>query len=76
MEAQSKRTNKVFTGKLAALMVKVGVAMPLNDSPKDLKAAEIVELINQCTTISDIEMFGGDTRKTVVKAFEKKKAEL
>ena len=41
-----------------------------------LAAADIVKLINSAESVSDIEEFADDDRKTVKEAFEQKLAEL
>jgi hypothetical protein len=73
--ARSKKTGKVFKGKLAALMQRIGVADPFEISAK-LSASEVVAQIKECETIEDLLVWAGDTRKTVKAAFEKKFKEL
>ena len=76
MKAKSIRTDKVFKGKLATLMVKVGVAMPLDENQNKLSGAETIALINECETVEQLKVYEGDSRKTVLKAYNKKLNEL
>ena len=76
MKAKSIRTDKVFKGKLATLMVKVGVAMPLDENQNKLSGTETIALINECDTVDQLKVYEGDNRKTVLKAYNKKLNEL
>jgi hypothetical protein len=43
MEAISKKSGKKFTGKVAALMLRIGVATPVEDSSEELLTDENTE---------------------------------
>ena len=73
--ARSIKTGKVFKGKLATLMQRIGVAKPLDDFA-GLNAADVVLLIKDCKTIDELNLYANDKRKTVKVAFEKKLKEL
>jgi len=82
MKSVSK-TGKIFEGKLAALMVKVGVAKPLENgnhpaqkTNKSLTAVQIAKQIAECETIEDLQLFESDKRQVVEIARKKKFKEL
>ena len=72
---RSIKTGKVFKGKLATLMQKIGVAKPLDDFA-GLNAADVVSLIKDCKTVAELNVYATDKRKTVKVAFDKKLKEL
>lgn len=64
-------------------LINAGAAEPLeekaagDESKKRLTAKEIVELIDGCATVEDVDgLLEGEDRKTVLDAAEKKKAAL
>jgi ABC-type uncharacterized transport system ATPase subunit len=72
MESVSK-TGKVFKGKLAALMIKVGVAKPLKE---ELTARQVADQIALVTDLEILSEFENDTRQVVKNAYKKKLKEL
>ena len=72
MEAVSKK-GKIFRGKLAKLMVKVGVATPLKN---ELTAKQVAEKIALIDTIEQLKQYESDNRQVVKNAYNKKLKEL
>lgn len=72
MESVSKR-GKIFTGKLAALMVKIGVATPLK---KELTAKQVSDNIALVDSIEELKQYDNDNRQIVKAAYNKKLKEL
>ena len=72
MEAVSKK-GKIFRGKLAKLMIKVGVATPLKN---ELTAKQVAEKIALIDTIEQLKQYESDNRQVVKNAYNKKLKEL
>lgn len=72
MDAVSKK-GKIFKGKLAKLMVKVGVATPLKN---ELTAKQVAEQIALIDTLEQLKQYESDTRQVVKNAYNKKIKEL
>ena len=72
MEAVSKK-GKIFRGKLAKLMVKVGVATPLKN---ELTAKQVAEKIALIDTMEQLKQYESDNRQIVKNAYNKKLKEL
>lgn len=70
------RKGKIIEGRLAETMVSRGLAEPLEASDKKIKLSEAVEMIEKSETVEDLKQFESDTRKGVIKAYEKKLVEL
>lgn len=78
------RNGKVFTGKLAKILVNRKVAEVVSDSPatsqslaeKKLTAKEIVQKIENSKSIDDLSKFESDKRQLVRNALNKKLKEF
>lgn len=72
MESVSKK-GKIFRGKLAATMVKAGVATPLK---KELTAKDVAEKISLVKNLEDLKQYETDKRQVVKAAYNKKLKEM
>ena len=64
---------KVFTGKLAKILISKGIAKKIE---KRKTANEVSELIANCNTIEQLKQYETDTRQIVVNAYKKKLKEF
>jgi len=67
------KNGKIFKGKLASVMIKIGLATPLK---KELTAKEVAEKIVLVESLEDLKEYESDKRQVVKAAYNKKLKEL